>query len=256
MKWSPYSNLTKEDLTKVHVWVKLHNVPMVAFTSDGLRMIATKIGNPIMLDSYTSSMCMESWGHGSFARALIELDAICGLKDRLVVIPKLEGSGYTMETIRVEYEWKPPRCDECKIFGHSCDNCPKKPSTSHTQSNAGKQKDVQEEDGFHSMKLITGKCGNWESQGKRQASGFNKTTNGSYRPVVKPKSSTPVSNPFSALEEDNGNYMDDLIDVIRKKVEDLPRKIGICSGRKADYPKRNVVFSPEMKVHDFKFINP
>ncbi|GJY28005.1 hypothetical protein Tco_0403772 [Tanacetum coccineum] len=57
-------------------------------------------------------------------------------------------------------------------------------------------------------------------------------------------------------KEDNGNYMDDLIDVIRKKVEDLPRKIGICSGRKADYPKRNVVFSPEMKVHDFKFINP
>ncbi|GJY03204.1 putative reverse transcriptase domain-containing protein [Tanacetum coccineum] len=47
-----------------------------------------------------NSMCMESWGRGSFARALIELDATCGLKDMLVVaIPKSEGSGYRMETI-------------------------------------------------------------------------------------------------------------------------------------------------------------
>ena len=77
-----------------------------------------------MLDSYTSSMCMESWGRGSFARAMTELDATCGVKDTLAVaIPKFEGLGYTMKTIRVEYESKPPRCDECKIFGHSCDNC-------------------------------------------------------------------------------------------------------------------------------------
>ncbi|GJZ75620.1 hypothetical protein Tco_0640085, partial [Tanacetum coccineum] len=26
----------------------------------------------------------------------------------------------------VEYEWRPPRCDICKIFGHVHDNCPKK----------------------------------------------------------------------------------------------------------------------------------
>ncbi|GKE34934.1 hypothetical protein Tco_1454256 [Tanacetum coccineum] len=60
----------------------------------------TKLGKPIMLDSYTSSMCMESWGRGSFARALIELDATCGLKDKLVVaIPKSGGLDYMMETI-------------------------------------------------------------------------------------------------------------------------------------------------------------
>ncbi|GJU12878.1 zinc knuckle CX2CX4HX4C containing protein [Tanacetum coccineum] len=74
-KWSPDANLIREDLIKVLVCVKLHNVLMVAFTSDGLSIIATKLGNPIMLNSYTSSMCMESWGPGSFARAMIELDA-------------------------------------------------------------------------------------------------------------------------------------------------------------------------------------
>ncbi|GJT56216.1 zinc knuckle CX2CX4HX4C containing protein [Tanacetum coccineum] len=35
-------------------------------------------------------------------------------------------NGFTKEAIRVEYEWRPPRCDICKIFGHVHDHCPKK----------------------------------------------------------------------------------------------------------------------------------
>nr|GEW14062.1 zinc knuckle CX2CX4HX4C [Tanacetum cinerariifolium] len=41
-------------------------------------------------------------------------------------ILSLTGDDFTRETIRVEYEWRPPRCDECKIFGHVHDHCPKK----------------------------------------------------------------------------------------------------------------------------------
>ncbi|GJW32487.1 hypothetical protein Tco_0052519 [Tanacetum coccineum] len=84
---------------------------MVAFTSNGLSMIPTKLGNPNMLDSYTSYICMESWGRGSFAYALIELYATCGLKDMLVVVIP---------------NWKV------------------QPSTSDTQPKDGKQKDVQD----------------------------------------------------------------------------------------------------------------
>ncbi|GKE25182.1 hypothetical protein Tco_1436694 [Tanacetum coccineum] len=56
---------------------------------------------------------------------------------------------------------------------------------------------------------------------KHQGSWFTKSTNGSYISVVKPKSSTPVSNLFSALKEDNGNYMDELVHDTMKKVEAL-----------------------------------
>ncbi|GJT71540.1 hypothetical protein Tco_1030826 [Tanacetum coccineum] len=46
----------------------------------------------------------------SNARALIELRADMELKDTIVVaMPKLVGEGFYMCTIRVEYEWKPPR---------------------------------------------------------------------------------------------------------------------------------------------------
>ncbi|GJY14541.1 hypothetical protein Tco_0384963, partial [Tanacetum coccineum] len=47
--------------------------------------IATKLGTPLMLDFYTSDMCMQSWGRSSYARALIELQANVELKDTIMV---------------------------------------------------------------------------------------------------------------------------------------------------------------------------
>ncbi|GKB45774.1 hypothetical protein Tco_0896527, partial [Tanacetum coccineum] len=67
-------------------------------------------------------MCIESWGQSSFARCLIEVNAYNVLKES---IPLFDGSRFSKETIHVEYGWKPPRCDLCKIFGHIHDQCPK-----------------------------------------------------------------------------------------------------------------------------------
>ncbi|GKA60376.1 DNA helicase [Tanacetum coccineum] len=48
-KWHPDENLLKEDVSTVPVWVKLHGVPVTAFSEDGLSAIATKLGTPLML---------------------------------------------------------------------------------------------------------------------------------------------------------------------------------------------------------------
>ncbi|GJW21024.1 putative RNA-directed DNA polymerase [Tanacetum coccineum] len=94
-------NLSKEDVGNVSVWVKFHGVPMMAFSEDGLSVIATKL-------------------------AMIELRANMKLKDTIVLaMPKLVGEGFYMCTIRVEYEWKPLKCLSCKVFGHVLDKCPK-----------------------------------------------------------------------------------------------------------------------------------
>ncbi|GJT64447.1 zinc knuckle CX2CX4HX4C containing protein [Tanacetum coccineum] len=109
--------LTKDDITSVPVWVKLHDVPIAAFAEDGLSMIATKLSKPLMLDAYTSTMCLESWGRTSYARALIETTSDQEMKENLVVaIPRQNGKGYTMENVWVEYEWKPLRCGACNIW--------------------------------------------------------------------------------------------------------------------------------------------
>ncbi|GJW28201.1 zinc finger, CCHC-type containing protein [Tanacetum coccineum] len=59
-KRHPNENLLKEDVSTIPVWVKLYGVPVTAFSEDGLSAIATKLGAPLMLDSYTSDMCMQS----------------------------------------------------------------------------------------------------------------------------------------------------------------------------------------------------
>nr|GEZ70327.1 hypothetical protein [Tanacetum cinerariifolium] len=94
-KWSMDTRLLKEELTRILIWVKLHVVPIQVFEEDGISLIASFIGKLVMLDSYTS-------------------------------IPSLTGEDFTKETIHVDYEWRPPRCDVCKIFGHVHDQCPKK----------------------------------------------------------------------------------------------------------------------------------
>ncbi|GKC05607.1 hypothetical protein Tco_0997217 [Tanacetum coccineum] len=80
-----------------------------------------------MLDSFTNSMCNDSWGRSSFAQCLIKVNFEADFVDVVTIgIPSLTREDFTKETIRVEYEWRPPRCDECKIFVHVHDHCPKK----------------------------------------------------------------------------------------------------------------------------------
>ncbi|GJY77200.1 zinc knuckle CX2CX4HX4C containing protein [Tanacetum coccineum] len=71
-KWSMDTRLLKEELTRILIWVKLHDVPIYVFKEDGISLIATFIGKPVILDSYTSSMCNDSWGRSSFSRCLIQ----------------------------------------------------------------------------------------------------------------------------------------------------------------------------------------
>lgn len=59
-KWTPNISVSKELHTHVPVWVKVHDIPFAGFIEDGLSAIATKIGRPMMLDSYTSTMCVEA----------------------------------------------------------------------------------------------------------------------------------------------------------------------------------------------------
>ncbi|GJT40067.1 putative reverse transcriptase domain-containing protein [Tanacetum coccineum] len=79
-----------------------------------------------MLDSYTSDMCMQLWGMSSYAKAMIELRADVELKDNIMAaMLKITREGYYTCNICIKYEWKPPRCACCKVFGHDKEECPK-----------------------------------------------------------------------------------------------------------------------------------
>ncbi|GJZ82904.1 hypothetical protein Tco_0648077 [Tanacetum coccineum] len=72
--------------------------------------MASKDNNPIENDVCTILAC----------RARVEL------KDNIVMaMPKVTREGHYTCNVRVEYEWKPPRCLSCKVFGHIHEECTK-----------------------------------------------------------------------------------------------------------------------------------
>ncbi|GJR16497.1 zinc knuckle CX2CX4HX4C containing protein [Tanacetum coccineum] len=97
--WVVNTDLKKAEITSAPVWVKFQHVPIVAYSEVGLSLISTQVGKPITLDS-----------------------------DELVVaIPKGKDMGHSLATVSIEYEWTPPRCSTCMIFGHLSKDCPKLP---------------------------------------------------------------------------------------------------------------------------------
>nr|GFB77832.1 zinc knuckle CX2CX4HX4C [Tanacetum cinerariifolium] len=108
--WTPNSQLKKDVITSVLVWVKLYHVPIVAYSEVELSLITSQLGKPIMLDAHTSTVCQKSWGRNTYAHALIDVSALTTLKESIVVaVPYLDEFGYSLEMVDVEYEWQPPR---------------------------------------------------------------------------------------------------------------------------------------------------
>nr|GFA54515.1 hypothetical protein [Tanacetum cinerariifolium] len=153
--WSPNVELKKDEVKTAPVWIKLHHVPIVAYTEGGLSLITTQIGKPIMLDSYTCNMCVSSWGRSSYARALIEVSIEKALMESIVIaIPLGKDKGHSLATVEIEYEWKPPRCDARLVFDHTSENCLKKPKViinSDISANDVVEKDMAT-DGFEVVK--------------------------------------------------------------------------------------------------------
>nr|GEV98549.1 hypothetical protein [Tanacetum cinerariifolium] len=175
------------------VWVKFHHVPIVAYSKVGLSLISTQVGKPITLDSYTSNMCVSSWGRSTYARVLIEVSAKNDLKDELVVaIPVGKDRGHTLATISIEYEWKPPRCSTCLVFAHTSDNCP----TLHKETPVAPNKD--NDDGF----TVVQKKKSGESSKKNDVMqpNLNSATD-NHTKVNKSKVNITTTNSFRALSD-------------------------------------------------------
>lgn len=72
-KWDPSISIDKTEPTCLPLWIKLHNVPMEARSSNGVSAIANSLGNPLIMDKVTTKMCKEGVGRLGFARVLVEV---------------------------------------------------------------------------------------------------------------------------------------------------------------------------------------
>ncbi|GJU68813.1 zinc knuckle CX2CX4HX4C containing protein [Tanacetum coccineum] len=123
--WLPNTLLKKDKVTNVPLWVKMHNVPIVAYSKVGLDLISAKVGKLMRLDAHTNFICLNSWGRSDYARVLVEVSADKPLVESVDIdIPREDGKGYITANVRIEFEWQPPRCGTCKIFDHLESVCP------------------------------------------------------------------------------------------------------------------------------------
>ncbi|KAG5544422.1 hypothetical protein RHGRI_016994 [Rhododendron griersonianum] len=111
--WTPQMELRKEQFAKVPIWVHLYQVPLVLWNAAGLSYIASAIGIPLYADALT-----ESCERLSYARLCVEVEVGSVLPETVDV----EYCGLTA-TVGVKYPWRPVKCLECHVFGHSDDQC-------------------------------------------------------------------------------------------------------------------------------------
>nr|GEZ01693.1 zinc knuckle CX2CX4HX4C [Tanacetum cinerariifolium] len=218
-KWAMDTRLLKEELTRILIWVKLHDVHIQVFQEDGISLITTFIGKPVMLDSYTSSMCNDSLGRSSFARCLIKVNSEADLMDVVTIgIPSLTRDGFTKETICVEYEWRLPRCDLCKILGHVHDHFPNK-VVSKKKKRKGKSKStnggqfagllVKQNVRYEPMVTTSAPKKGSTNVGNPSASSSMLKTTG----ISSKKDNIPTSNSYYVLNDEEEKKEEDVVNV-------------------------------------------
>ncbi|PWA61167.1 hypothetical protein CTI12_AA374640 [Artemisia annua] len=85
---------------------------------------------PLIMDAVTTRMCNQGVGRLGFARVLVEVNACKGLEDSIDILYKSREDGKQfVKQLKVEYDWKPPLCSYCKVFGHSFEKCLKRERT-------------------------------------------------------------------------------------------------------------------------------
>ncbi|KAG5526205.1 hypothetical protein RHGRI_032471 [Rhododendron griersonianum] len=122
-KWSPQMTLVKEQLTRIPIWVHLNNVPLELWSAAGLSFIASPIGIPLYADRFT-----ETVQRLSYARICVKVEVGAKFVDSIDVM-YTDG---TKVTVGVKYPWRPARCLDCHVFGHSTQQCGKKVGVTKT----------------------------------------------------------------------------------------------------------------------------
>ncbi|KAF9688550.1 hypothetical protein SADUNF_Sadunf01G0000100 [Salix dunnii] len=111
-QWQPGFKFDRNKITTIPVWARLQGLPFPLWNKQGLSMAASMVGRPLASDEATL--------HGTrveYARVCIEIEADVPLVHHFQVASSLSEEPITVD---VTYEWKPSRCETCKVFGHSC----------------------------------------------------------------------------------------------------------------------------------------
>ncbi|CAI9265118.1 unnamed protein product [Lactuca saligna] len=211
-KWDPKVFIEKPTHDRVPVWVNIFGIPLQLFNKDGLSLIASKLGKPLEVDSYTTTMCERAMDRAVYARILIEMSA----KDpwaKEIKIKAITATGSTSTTLKVEYSWIPKRCDHCKIFGHDHAMCPTHMISSPDPKSAMPTPKEVDNEGYQTVKRRSQSLPNPKKKipiNNRKGKGPAIKISQVYKPVTRVEPKKKVStNMFDALSHQRVDDIDD-----------------------------------------------
>ncbi|KAJ6422489.1 hypothetical protein OIU84_027449 [Salix udensis] len=111
-QWNPRFQFDASQIKTLPVWIRLRGLPLPLWTTKGLSLVDSMVGKPLSCDEATHR-CSRL----EYARICVEIDAEMAYVHKFEVVTPLSLQPIT---IHVDYEWKPARCNTCKVFGHSC----------------------------------------------------------------------------------------------------------------------------------------
>ncbi|GJX06058.1 zinc knuckle CX2CX4HX4C containing protein [Tanacetum coccineum] len=115
-KWEAGISMTKPWLTNVPLRVEIMNVSLEAWNLGSISKIASRIGNPIIMDRITTSMCEKAYGMASFDRVLVEVD---DAKDLWTILKCVIKGLVDLWRLRLNTHGDPLFV----VFGHGFDKC-------------------------------------------------------------------------------------------------------------------------------------
>ncbi|KAL0927854.1 hypothetical protein M5K25_002069 [Dendrobium thyrsiflorum] len=127
-KWHPRFRPKRENFTSVPIWIKIHDLPLACWNSDGISRIASKVGIPLAVDSLTAKKTRLT-----FARVCVQVDSEATYPEEISI--SLDGDIFGL---KVQYEWRPSPCETCKSLVHSTSFCPLKNPPTDPKPTAGR----------------------------------------------------------------------------------------------------------------------
>ncbi|KAM7465282.1 hypothetical protein LguiB_012844 [Lonicera macranthoides] len=111
--WAPDFVPSKQKQTNVHVWARIHELPLEYFVEELVLYLAGGIGIALQADPLTINKTL-----GHFARVFVDVNLQQELPQRLVV----ERGGNCLE-LPITFEQLPPFCSHCSTIGHLVADC-------------------------------------------------------------------------------------------------------------------------------------
>ncbi|KAI8564159.1 hypothetical protein RHMOL_Rhmol03G0160300 [Rhododendron molle] len=117
--WKRMMLPSKDQPSKIPAWIKILKLPLEFWTAECFSKIASTIGKPLHVDQATAKKLRLD-----YARICVEIDAGTDLPDDV----QITINGETV-IVALQYQWLPPICTDCKVFGHPKGTCSKQSGT-------------------------------------------------------------------------------------------------------------------------------